>query len=199
MSTSLYGIKVLHWGWSINPAAYHSARRHAPAPGMAAQQRQRAVTADYARRASALNAAHCGTAHGCCNGPASTALASYGGCKGIVFGAFGECSSNVDDLIAGRHCRHAGGQAMGVHGLRKLRARALRRDVGHAQALGHGAPARARPPAPQRHAVGRRQRRAAPRRRTALPAHRLPVVLGLRPRLAPQPARAREPGLSASP
>ena len=100
MSTPPYDINVLHWGYSIDPVAYRSARRHAPAPRTAVQQRQRAVTADYVRRASALDAAHCGTAHGCCNGPASTALASYGGCKGIVFGAFGECSSNADDLIA---------------------------------------------------------------------------------------------------
>ena len=46
---------------------------------------------------------------------------------------------------------------------------------------------------------GNGERREAPRRRTALPAHHLPVVLGLRPRLMPQSARAREPGLGASP
>ena len=63
-------------------------------------QRQRSVTIDHARRASALDEAHCGTAPGCCVGPMSVALASYGGCKGIVFGAFGECSSNADDLLA---------------------------------------------------------------------------------------------------
>ena len=100
MSTSLYDIKVLHWGWSIDPAAYRSARRHAPAPRAAVQQRQRAVTADYARRASALDEAHCCTASSCQVGTASAAPANYGGCKGIIFGAFGECSSSAGGLIA---------------------------------------------------------------------------------------------------
>ena len=53
---------------------------------------------EYLRKARNTDRAYCGTAEGAI-GPVETKLASMGAVRGVVFGAFGECSEPLHELI----------------------------------------------------------------------------------------------------
>ena len=56
------------------------------------------LQAEYLRKARNTDRAHCGTAEGAV-GPVETKLVSMGAVRGVVFGAFGECSEPLHELI----------------------------------------------------------------------------------------------------
>ena len=56
------------------------------------------LQAEYMRKARNTDRAHCGTADGAV-GPVETKLVSMGAVRGVVFGAFGECSEPLHELI----------------------------------------------------------------------------------------------------
>ena len=83
-------LKTLHYGSSTYPT---TARRCE-----AVQNRAGRIPGEYAAKARAIDTQYCGTAPGE-TGPVCRQLLSYGTVRGFVFGAWGEASGDVHDLL----------------------------------------------------------------------------------------------------
>ena len=86
----LLELKTLHYGTS----SYAQSEQRCDA----VRCRARAIGGEYANKARAIDERYCGTPQGEL-GPVRRQLLSYGPVRGLVFGAWGEASSDTHDLL----------------------------------------------------------------------------------------------------
>ena len=88
---TLLELKTLHFG--------SSTYGHGPCRCDAVDRRARALQGEYANKAREVDRRYCDTLEGD-TGPVTTHLRSFGDVKGLVFGAWGETSPDVERLLA---------------------------------------------------------------------------------------------------
>ncbi len=90
----LLEVKTLHFAHTTYPTPVGAAARcHAVA------RRAAAIPGEYSTKARKVDRLYCGTAEGS-TGPVEARLRNYDPVKSIVFGAFGEASKDVHDLLS---------------------------------------------------------------------------------------------------
>ena len=93
LNPSLHEIKVIS-----SCETRYKLRRGGQEAVRAVDHRAGELQAEYTRKARNTDRAYCGTAEGAI-GPVETKLITMGAVKGVVFGAFGECSKPLHELL----------------------------------------------------------------------------------------------------